>query len=756
MNVQWPHPRVWIIAVLICGMVLAVWSVIRFEQRVQLRFQVSQSSFPSRVYARAPVLYLGMNIDEAGVARHLDRVGYRVASSAEVQASEYMTGTDEWVIGIRPFVHANGHEEGRTVRVHIDGDGRIVKLSDVGGQALETVRIEPAEIGAFIPADGKDRINVGLEDVPEYLVNAALLNEDRRFFSHRGIDLRRIAGALYANLRSGRVVEGASTVTQQLVKSTYLSREQTLARKVQEMLIALMLERRHTKQEILQAYLNEIYFGQKGSVAIHGVGLAAHYYFGKDIRNLGLAESALLAGLIRSPSEHAPFRYPDAAYGRRNFILAQMFEQQQISQAEYEFAMESPLGLRAPVVMTESARYFSDYVRKGLTERYGNAALEQKGLSIYTTLDLRMQELAENIIRNRLENIEGYNSRLRHEQSPLQAAVIVIEPRTGQILTFIGGRDYRLFPFNRVLAQRQPGSVFKPVVMLAALKRRGEHGPAFTLASILRDEPFQLNVWKGESSSVKWQPKNHDGYFRGAVTAREALEWSLNVPMTRLGEAAGLTEVISTARRMGITSPLEPVPSMPLGTFETNLLEVARAYAVLASGGIRAPTRDILSVVHNDGIRDPVSESAPFRVFRSSETYLVTSVLQGSVDRGTSTHLRDLGYYGPVAGKTGSTNQFRDAWFVGYTPEIVIGAWVGFDVVRGMGMPGAEAALPIVADFMIGVLGPDGAARFFPPPGIERTRVAVRKGGTCHHLNEFFLTGTAPAEGCNEPVPAQQ
>ncbi len=756
MNFQWPHSRIWIIASLICVMTLAVWYAIRFEQRVQFQFQANQSSFPSRVYARAPVLYLGMNIDEAGVARHLNRVGYRVASSAEVRASEYMTGTDEWVIGIRSFSHANGHEEGGTVHVRIDGDGRIVKLSDAGGQDLETVRIEPAEIGAFIPADGRDRVNVRLENVPEYLVKAALVNEDRRFFSHSGIDLRRIAGALYANFRSGRVVEGASTITQQLVKSMYLSREQTLARKVQEMLIALILERRHSKQEILEAYLNEIYFGQNGVVAIHGVGLAAHYYFGKDIRNLGLAESALLAGLIRSPSKHAPFRYPDAAYDRRNFILAEMFEQQQISRAEYESAMESPLGLRSPLVKAESASYFSDYLRKRLTKRYGNVALERHGLSIYTTLDLRMQELTEKIIRNRLENIEEKNSRLRHDQSPLQAAVVVIEPRTGQILTFVGGRDYRQFPFNRALAQRQPGSIFKPVVMLAALKRRGEHDPAFTLASILRDEPFRLNVWKGESSPVRWQPANHDGHFRGAVTVREALEWSLNVPMTRLGAAAGLTEIISTARRMGITSPLEPVPSMPLGTFETNLLEMARAYGVLASGGIRAPTRDILSVVHDDGIRDPVSESAPFRVFRSSETYLVTSVLQGSVDRGTSTHLRDLGYYGPVAGKTGSTNRFRDAWFVAYTPEIVIAAWVGFDVVRGMGMPGAEAALPIVADFMIGVLGPDGAARFFPPPGIERTRVAVRKGGTCHYLNEFFLTGTAPAEDCNESVPAQQ
>lgn len=243
---------------------------------------------------------------------------------------------------------------------------------------------------------------------------------------------------------------------------------------------------------------------------------------------------------------------------------------------------------------------------------------------------------------------------------------------------------------------------------------------------------------------------NHDRSFRGEVTAREALEWSLNVPMARLGAAVGLTEIISTARRMGIASPLEPVPSLPLGSLETNLLEMVRAYAVLASGGLRAPVRDVLSIVDNGGVHQPNSETSPYRIFRSSETYLVTSVLQGSVDRGTSTHLRDLGYYGAVAGKTGSTNRFRDAWFVGYTPEIVIGAWVGFDYIRAVGLPGAEAALPIVADFMIGVLGPQGAARFSPPPGIERVKVAIRQDGSCHYVNEMFLSGTAPKEVCNE------
>lgn len=753
MNLQWPNIRIWIIAVLIAGVTVAVWYGIRVEQQVQLRFQASQSSFPSRIYARAPVLYRGMDIIETALAQYLDRLGYRVASRPEVRMGEYVTGTDEWIIGVRPFVHANGREEGRKVIVQLDGNGRIAKLSNQTGQELRTVRIEPAEIGAFIPADGKDRIRVNMEDVPEHLVNAILVNEDRRFFDHSGIDLRRIAGALYANLRSGKVVQGASTVTQQLVKSIYLSRDRTLERKVLEMFIALMLERRHGKQEILEAYLNELYLGQDGAVAIHGVALAARYYFGKDIRDLNLAESALLAGLIRSPSRHAPFRYPDAALERRNFILDQMFQQGRISRAEYASASESPLGLRPPFVRVESTSYFIDYLRKRLAGRYGNNVLEREGLSIYTTLDLRMQELAQKTVRKRLENIEEENNRLKHDESPLQAAVVVMEPRTGQVLTLVGGRDYIRSPFNRALAQRQPGSIFKPVVMLSAVKRKGQRDPAFTLASVLKDEPFHINVvtaWKNTSSSMLWEPMNHDLGFREAVTAREALEWSLNVPMARLGAATGLTEIISTARRMGITSPLEPVPSLPLGSFETNLLEMARAYAVLASGGLRAPLRDVLSVVGDDGVRHKTSESTPFRIFHSSETYLVTSVLQGSVDRGTSTYLRELGYYGAVAGKTGSTNRFRDAWFVGYTPEIVIGAWVGFDAARGIGLPGAEAALPIVADIMIGILGPNGAARFSPPPGIERVRVAVRKPGSCHYVNELFLAGTAPTGTCDE------
>jgi penicillin-binding protein 1B len=730
------------------GLFVTAWHTVRFAQDVETRFQQNRTIFPSRVYARPVVLYRGMPFTQAGLAQQLGRLGYRSVTGPDVSAGEYISSSDMWILGIRPFMHGNGRDEGGKVYVQIDSKGQVVRLTDGTQQDFETVRIEPAEIGAFLSEDNKDRIREHLSAVPRHLIRALLTAEDRRFFDHGAIDLRRIAGAFHANLRNREIVEGASTITQQLVRSIFLSREQTLARKLREVLIASVLESRHTKNEILEAYLNEVYFGQDGAIAIHGVGLASRHYFGKHVSNLDLAESALLVGLIRSPSLHAPFRYPDAAIERRNFILRQMYQQEEISRDEYQAAVDSPLGLRDNSENVNAVGYFTDFLRERLAKRYGEKALEQEGWSIYTTLDLRMQKLAQEIVSDRLEALEIENSELRNDRMPVQAALVVLEPRTGQILAMVGGRNYAESQYNRVFAQRQPGSIFKPIVVLAALKRQADGRPASTLATLLQDEPYHMFVWKGESSNMKWVPRNHDRRFRGKVTTREALEWSLNVPMTRLGSVVGLTEIISTARRMGITSPLEPVPSLPLGSFETNLLEVARAYAVLASGGLRAPVRDVLSIFEGEKLRDDFSEAAPFRVFRSSETFLVTSVLQGSVDRGTSTHLRDLGYFGAVAGKTGSTNRFMDTWFVGYTPEIVIGAWVGFDVGRVVGMPGAQAALPIVADFMIQVLGPNGAARFIPPPGVERVRVAIRKDGTCHYTYEFFLTGTAPTETC--------
>ena len=479
------NPRIWIPAALIIGLFLAAWYAVRFAQQVEAGFQQNRSIFPSRIYARPAVLYRGMPFAEAGLAQQLGRSGYRSVTGPDVLAGEYMSSSDTWVIGIRPFTHGNGRDEGGKVNVQIDSNGQVVRLTDDTQQDLETVRIEPAEIGAFLSEDGKDRIQVQLSDVPRHLIRAILTSEDRRFFDHGAIDLRRIAGALYANLRNREIVEGASTITQQLVRSMYLSREQTLTRKLHEVLIALVLESGHTKNEILEAYLNEIYLGQDGAIAIHGVDLASRYYFGKHVGDLDLAESALLVSLIRSPSQHTPFRYPDAAIDRRNFILRQMYRQEEISQDEYQAAINSPLGLRDKPEKVNAVGYFTDFLRHRLAKRYGKKALEQKGWAIYTTLDLRMQELGQEIVSDRLEALEIENSRLRNDLMPMQAAFVVLEPRTGQILTMVGGRDYANSQYNRVFAQRQPGSLFKPIVMLTALQRRGAHDPAFTLASVL-------------------------------------------------------------------------------------------------------------------------------------------------------------------------------------------------------------------------------------------------------------------------------
>jgi penicillin-binding protein 1B len=628
--------------------------------------------------------------------------------------------------------------------VRLDPDGRIQQLRDAEGRTLARARIEPAPIGGFLASDGRDRMLVHLHEVPDSLVDAILVTEDQRFFEHRGVDVRRIVASGFANLRTGRVMQGGSTITQQLVKNVYLVPERTLWRKLREMVIASILERHLSKEEILEAYLNEIYLDQDGSVAIHGVGLAARHYFGKDVGELGVPEAALLAGIIRAPSVYSPFRDPAAARTRRDFVLRQMREARKLTESEYRSAVEAPLGLRLYLAEVRSASYFVDFLHERLAARHGDDALERQSLSIFSGLDLRLQVVAEEVVRRQLERIERRFPHLSRERSPLQAALLVLEPRTGQILALVGGRDHRTSPFNRATAaRRQPGSIFKPVVVLAALKRSDDGVPDFTLTSILRDEPFRLRGRRG-----RWQPQNHDRRFRGDVTLREALEQSLNVPLVRLAAAVGPGRVISTARRMGIESPLEPIPSLPLGTLEVSLLEITRAYAVLAAGGSRAPLGSTLGVVEADGAGVDIGQVKTLQVFSPGEAYLVTSALQGAADRGTSASLRELGYHGAIAGKTGTTDRFRDAWFVGYTPEIVVGVWVGFDNNRYLGRSGSELALPIAADFLIEVLGPTGAGHFRPPADVERARVRVEKDGRCRSVVELFLVGTAPADGC--------
>ena len=745
-----PKPRLAVLGAVLLGL-LGVWAagaVSRVEERVEARFRGQLFALPSRVYARPVSLRTGLDIDHVRLRARLERMGYVKAVGAHpvLRPGQYQQAPGELDIFRRPSNLPSHPSPERLIRLRLDGS-RISAVRDAEDNLLPQEELEPEIIAQFHGAERADRRLVALADVPPILVEAVIAIEDQSFYEHHGIQPWRIAGAFIANLRAGKVVQGGSTLTQQLVKNFYLTRERTFGRKLTEVAMALILERNHSKQEILEAYLNEVYMGQRGSVAIHGMGEAANHYFGKPVSDLTLPEAALLAGLIKGPNLYSPYRSPDMARKRRDLVLTALREQDKISRDQYESALVADLGVRDVVADENLAPYYVEELREELADRYGDEILQSAGMSVYSTLDAELQRAANDAVTRQLARLEkGYPS-LRRKDSPLQAAVVAMKPQTGEILAMVGGRDYGKSQFNRAAqAHRQPGSVFKPIVLLTAVGRAAGP-PAFTLVSKLEDAPLTY----AQPSGV-WQPVNYDGEYRGTVTVRQAIEQSLNVPVARLGIAIGPDKIVATARELGIESPLLPVPSVALGAFEVSMLEAARAYCVFASGGLRPELRSYTQVVQADGrVLEQRTLDAP-RVFDPADVYLVTSALEGVVDRGTGAPLRALGFRGDIAGKTGTSSDYRDAWFIGYTPEIVIAVWVGFDDGASVKVTGATAALPIFADVLEVARGKGAAEEFTVPTGVEVVDVdrdsGLRSGFGCGGDPEVFLRGTAPTEGC--------
>lgn len=598
-------------------------------------------------------------------------------------------------------------------------------------------RSSPALLGSVDGQPLELRVPAALDEISPQMVQAVLAIEDQRFYQHHGLDLWRIGGALAANVRAGRIAQGGSTVTQQLAKNLFLSSDRTPLRKLREAAIAAVLEMRASKDAILEAYLNEIYLGQDGSRAIHGVGAAARFYFGEDAGDLTLAQSALLAGMIQAPNRYNPVRNPDTARERRNTVLRTMAGQGRINERDANRAMASRLGARERRTRTVDARWFLDAARGDLP-RY----LPRRGAAIHTTLDPTLQRAAERAVREGLGRLRSWE---------LQAALVAIDPRTGEILAMIGGRDYGVSQFNRaVAARRQPGSAFKPIVALAALSRGRDGMPRFTLASRIEDAPFSVR-----SGGQQWAPANYDRSFRGEVSLREALEASLNVPIARVGLEVGPEQIATTARALGITSPMRPVPSLALGSSEVTLVELVRAYGVLAAGGELAATRSVLSRSAAGEPPPPIPAPEKIRVTDPAEAYLVTSALEGVIQRGTGRALQRVNGQGTgLAGKTGTSDDWRDAWFVAYSPKLVVGAWVGYDDGRSVGTTGAGAALPIVSRFLDEADPDDWSAPFTVPDGIESAWVRESGGSTWWEgdgagcTREVFLEGTAPESDC--------
>jgi penicillin-binding protein 1B len=725
--------------------------VVRLDRIVRERFEGQRFRVPSRVYTAPSILYPGLDWKLVDLEGTLRRLGYRkVAASGELEPGRYLWSPSRLRIHLREFAHPTRPEPSRDVVLRMRGS-QIEEIRELpAGRELGAVLLEPEPIGAYYGPDREQRELVRLEQVPRHLIDAILAVEDQRFESHHGIDPRRIAGAMVANLRAGRVRQGGSTLTQQLVKNFFLTPERTIRRKVQEGVMALLVELRYDKDEILQTYLNEIYLGQRGATAVHGVGEASRLYFGKPASDLAVAESALLAAIIQSPNGKSPYRDPERATARRNLVLELMHRQGRLSDPAYHTARQEPLRLAAVTPDPGDARYFLDLLQRQLSSSYSSEILQSEGLRIYSTLDRRAQHVAAEALRDGLEELEKRYPRLRSEdpRRALQGCILALRPQTGEVIALVGGRDYSITQFDRCTqARRQTGSAFKPFVYVAALEP-GPTGPAATLASFVDDSPLEVRTPAGP-----WRPVNFDREFHGIVPLREALERSYNTATARLAQEVGIERVIDVAHRLGITSDLPAVPSLALGSAVVSPLEMARAYATLASGGVRPEVQAAEDLVNEQGETLGRRRLRFERVLDPGTAFLATSLLAGVVDRGTAAALRAGGLRGPIAAKTGTTTGEHDLWLAGYTPELVVVVWLGFDEPRSIGIPSSQGALPIWRRFVTELTGGEIRGQFRPPPGVEMAEVdpetgALASWGCPSRRSEYFLAGTLPTLSC--------
>ncbi|HKQ61950.1 MAG TPA: PBP1A family penicillin-binding protein [Candidatus Polarisedimenticolaceae bacterium] len=746
--------RVAVVAIAL-GLVVALAEaahVRRLSRKIAPMFESELWSYPTQIYSRPLVLRPGERIGVDAVVQRLQRLGYTESADAPDQAGQYRVRSGGLEIYTREFALPDRALSARSARIAFSPGGRVVAVRELAsGAPLEALTLEP-EVLATLHGDGAEQRTVlRLDQFPDVLVQAVIAAEDQRFFEHPGVDPLRIVQAMWVNMRQGRVVQGASTITQQTVRNLFLGPEKTWSRKLREANLALALELRYPKERVLEVYLNEIYLGQHDGVAVCGFGQAARRYFGKSATDLDLAESALLAAMIPSPSVLNPLRHRERAIAKRDRLLQAMREQGRIGERDYRAAVAEVPRLASAASSFRGAPCFAQFVRAQLrTLKPDDAEITGGGLRVFTTLDTRLQQLAEGALRGGLARLEREQPRLRRRGQPLEAAMIVLRPDTGEILAEVGGRDFQRNQFDRaLLARRQTGSLFKPFVYLAGFERAAEDPTFFfTPATPLDDSPFVL-----ESAGQVWNPQNYDGEYRGVVSVRQALEESLNVPTVRASQLVGIDRIAALAERSGLGIHGHVYPSIALGAEQVSLLEMAQAYAAIANEGVAVAPRSILAVADRDGEMVKVPATVPARVASPGAAYLTLDLMRGVIERGTAQRVRAAGLQGDFAGKTGTTNDKRDSWFIGFGPDLLAAVWVGFDDDAETGLTGASGALPIWIDFM--------KAAGYVPRAFEQPREVVRlpidphTGGlattACPEVvDEVFVAGTEPDQPCPE------
>ena len=775
-KVRWPALLVPFKRPIIIGAaVLAVITVgtlsylyVSYSRIIEARLHGERDRAVPRVYARPLTLQAGQNLSQTELIARLNDVGYAQRARVE-RTGEFAIDRHQVVIlsrggelGGKPVTVSFPEPvvpKKKTAKPPAPPPQRIVRIQ-AGTRSLERLTLDAPLLTAMMTGSREKRRRVALETIPARMQEAVLAIEDRRFYYHPGVDPIRIVGAVFTNLFGDRpYLVGGSTITQQLARNFFLTdqlaieaqtRQRSYRRKVLEQFMSVILEIKATKDEILELYLNDVYLGHRGSFALHGVAEASKIYFSKDVRNLTLSEAALIAGIIQSPFNHSPFNNPDRARERRNVVLRAMVDAGYITADAAGRAQQEPIAVVARAVDNE-APYFVDYIGEALDTAFPGITSKPGALDIYTTLDLNLQRAAQDAIREGIAVVDQTLARRkRGPRRVAQASLVAVDPRTGDILAFIGGRSYNQSQFNRAIsARRQIGSTFKPFVYLAAFEKAADEGGDITPASLVYDEPTTWNF-----DNQEWSPRNYDGEYDGAITLRRALAMSRNIAAVKVAEQTGYNRVVSLWKKakIGETDQVVPYPSVALGIIELTPLEVAEAYTVFPNNGRIRKLRALLNVTSGEDNVKPKVEAGPV-VARPSAAFIVTHMMRSVLNEGTGASARANGFTLDAAGKSGTTNDLRDAWFVGFTPELLTVVWVGLDDNQPLGLSGSQAALPIWTAFMKNALAGRGGSSFAAPDGVSFIEIDRDTGKiatpTCPRVtNEAFIAGTEPLGIC--------
>lgn len=718
--------------------VLIVFLTIYLDSIVRDEFSQQAWSIPAKVYARPLSFSLGQNLSLSDLLEELALLGYRKKIKA-VNQGEYERYENTLVINTRRFQFWDGVQQEQVLEVTID-NGRVTQLKDFAtGKSVNFLRLDPLVLGNIHTGNNEDRQLVTLADLPENFVAALLVSEDRDFYSHWGISAKGILRALWSNISQGKVSQGGSTLTQQLMKNHFLTQERTLWRKLREAIMAVLTEIHYDKDVILQAYINEVYLGQNRSTGIFGFSRASEFYFDRPLNKLNLSQTALLVGMVQGPSYFNPRRNPERAKARRDLVLRQMHDNGLITNEEYQDATDrSLMVVAAPKGKTSQVPAFMEFIKRELQQEYSLTQLNQQGLRLFTSLNPLVQKRAEKALASRLQLIEKSRGQ---QQKQLQGAVIVSDIQSGDILAMVGDRQANFVGFNRAIdAYRQTGSVIKPFVYLTALQATEK----FNLLSQINDEPFSL---EGSDGSI-WTPKNYDNESHGDVALQEGLVNSYNLATARLALAVGVDQVADTIVEAGFERKLPPYPSIALGAKEMSPLEVLRLYQVIANNGVAIRSAGIIAVQdHQSRLLQRYPRNSETK-FDPESVFLIKHLLTQVVTRGTAQSIASRFPSRQFAGKTGTTNDLRDSWYVGFGGEKLGVVWVGRDDNQPSNLTGASGALQVWRDLFtqlsepsVNLQLPEGLVWAYKPSGFFASFSSCRKQALLPFYPEQLPTG---------------